>query len=141
MRLNNLVRLDGNLTRDAELTETKNGKQKLSFMIGVSRGKWKGQELGSDFVPCELWGKPAELWAEWGLHKGDRVQVAGSIRINKQGEGKEARYFTSIVVDELTNLSNWARRKFDLPGPSTGGEIPEGLPGDGEVGGDVDIPF
>ena len=99
----------GFVARDAE-SFVLNDRQGLRFTIAISRGKKKdGTEGATDWIPCTLWGKSAELWAEWGISKGDRVLVSGRLGTNYNKE-KDKNYF-GINVDYFENLTSAEQRR------------------------------
>ena len=66
--------LTGRLTKDAEMTTTKDGKAIARFTLASSRGKTKdGKEL-TDFIGCVAFDKIAEKIGEW-TKKGHRITV------------------------------------------------------------------
>lgn len=66
--------LTGRLTKDADMTNTNDGKAIARFTLAVSRGKTKdGTEL-TDFIGCVAFDKIAEKIGEW-TKKGHRITV------------------------------------------------------------------
>lgn len=99
----------GFVARDAE-SFFLNERQGLRFTVGISRGRKKdGTEGLTDWIPCTLWGKSAELWAEWGINKGDKVLVSGRLGTSYNKE-KEKNYF-GINVDHFENLTSAEQRR------------------------------
>ena len=66
----NSVHLTGRLTRDAELTFTKDNTALAKFSIAVNRSKKSGDkwEDEASFFDCVLWGKQAEALAHAHAH-------------------------------------------------------------------------
>ena len=93
----NNVTLLGRLTKDPDLRYTQGGTATCRFTLAIDRGlsREKRQELEAnnqptaDFIPCQAWGKTAELIANY-LGKGRQVGLEGSIRTgsytNKDGQ-------------------------------------------------------
>ena len=96
------VVLEGNLTRDAELKYSQNGKQMADFSIAVNHG-W-GERKETDFVSCRMFGNdkeknPAVTMAEKGA-KGRKILVAGYLSQNE----KDGKVYNNIIVDEYRFL-------------------------------------
>ena len=68
----------GNLARDPELKAFNNGTMVCNLVLGVKRPKRKGEDKPPFWVKAQIWGKQAEMAADW-MHKGDLVLVAGEI--------------------------------------------------------------
>lgn len=76
--LNN-VSLVGRMTADPESAES-NGTMRVGFALAVQRTYTpKGAEKQTDFIPIKVWGKTAELVAQY-CHKGSLVGIEGSIQ-------------------------------------------------------------
>ena len=81
---NNAVILIGRTGQAPELKTVNKDEVCIRFSIAVNRGKDM-----TDWVPCELWGKKAERFAEF-VKKGALVSVTGRLRIDKwTKDGKE----------------------------------------------------
>ena len=72
----------GHVGRDAEFRW--NGDMCFAdFSVAVKRPfKIKGEEV-TDWIDVKLFGKTAENWEKWGIHKGDTILVDGSIQVDK----------------------------------------------------------
>ena len=68
----------GNLARDPELKAFDNGTMVCNLVLGVKRPKRRGEDQPPFWVKAQIWGKQAEMAADW-LHKGDLVLVSGEI--------------------------------------------------------------
>lgn len=83
----NVLTIEGNLTRDPEMTFTPSGKGVVKFGIAYNEryldpqsGQWKdGQPT---FVDIECWNGLAEAVAE-SLSKGDRAIVVGRLKLDQ----------------------------------------------------------
>lgn len=110
----NNVTLLGRLTKDPELRYTQNGTATCRFTLVIDRGlsrdkKAEAQASGQptvDFIPCQAWGKTAELIANY-LGKGRQVGLEGSIRTgsytNKDGQKV---YTTDVNVYKIHFISD-----------------------------------
>lgn len=78
----NKVIIAGNLSRDIELRHLPNGTAVTDVSLAIN-SQWKGKdgEKHEDvtFVDCTLWGKTAELAADY-LKKGSSVLFEGSLK-------------------------------------------------------------
>ncbi|PZG04389.1 single-stranded DNA-binding protein, partial [Micromonospora craterilacus] len=106
----------GNLTDDPELRFTPSGKPVSKFRVASTprfmdraSGEWKdGEPL---FLPCTVWGQPAEHVAE-SLQRGARVIVSGRLRQRsyETREG-EKRTVIELEVDEVGPSLRYATAK------------------------------
>ena len=98
----NKVILMGNLTRDPEVSFTKESNKAVArFTIAVSRRFAKDGETDADFFNCVAWGKTAEFVEKY-FHKGSRMLLTGRIEndnyTNKNGEKV---YSVKITAEEI----------------------------------------
>ena len=95
----NRVILSANLTKDADLRYTGNGKPYSKFSIANNEGYGDNQK--TNFFNCTLWGKSAENLNRF-LTKGQKVLITGKVEINdyKDKEGVE-RKIIDINVDSF----------------------------------------
>ena len=84
--------LEGNLTRDAELQYTTNGKAVCSFTVAVN--DITGH---ANFLNVEAWESRAENVVE-SLLKGKRVSIDGRIKITRHKSEKNGSMYTNIVL-------------------------------------------
>lgn len=70
----NEIHMTGRLVKDIELKSTANGSRYAWFQLAVSSSKDKEGKQNTDFVVCQLWGKPAELLEVYG-QKGTRLLI------------------------------------------------------------------
>jgi len=105
MKSVNMVVMMGNMTRDAELRYTPNGKAVASFGLAINRSYKdaagdKKEEV--DFFDVVAWGKLGEIISQYG-GKGQGVHVVGRLQ-NRNWEGTDGtkRNKTEIVATELT---------------------------------------
>lgn len=106
----------GNLTRDPELRYTPQGTPVCRFRMAISR-RYQGKSGPVEevtYITVAAWAKLAELCARY-LHKGSRVAVVGSLRLNSwedRNGGKRTSY--EIRAESIQFLS--------APKASAGGE-------------------
>ena len=105
----NSVVLAGNLTRDAELKQTRTGTSVLNFGVAVNErvknsqtGEWSDRP---NFFECVIFGKRAESISKY-LHKGLKVTVSGHLRYNQwENEQGQKRSNVNVVVDDIEFMS------------------------------------
>lgn len=105
MKSVNMVILMGNMTRDAELRYTPNGKAVASFGLAINRtyntaaGERK-EEV--DFFDVVAWGKLAEIISQYG-GKGQGVHVTGRLQ-NRNWEGTDGSKHnkTEIIATDIS---------------------------------------
>lgn len=96
----------GNLTRDPELMETKNGKSMCRFTIAVNR-KYAGQNglRETDFFNCTAFSAQADSIAKY-CHKGDKVFIKSSIQIRSYEDNQGiTRNTLDVIVEECEFIS------------------------------------
>ena len=102
MSINNVI-ISGNLTRDAEIKETKNGSKVLSFSVAVnerrktSGGEWEDY---ANFVDCVVFGKRGESLAKH-FKKGAKVTVSGHLRWSQWERDGQKRSKLDVIAEEL----------------------------------------
>ena len=129
----NLCMFMGHAGKDWEFRVLPTGTQVLSGSLAISKGKDKsGNDRGTVWVQCKVWGKYAEVIEGWGgVRKGDLVLVRGRWDQNK---GKDGKVFESLIVDELTNfMTPFLGKRGHGAGPEDyypdgGGEDEVGIP-------------
>jgi single-strand DNA-binding protein len=105
MKSVNMVILMGNMTRDAELRYTPNGKAVASFGLAINRtykdaaGERK-EEV--DFFDVVAWGKLAEIISQYG-GKGQGVHVTGRLQ-NRNWEAQDGtkRNKTEVIATDIS---------------------------------------
>ena len=108
MNFLNKAQIIGNLTRDPEIRETKNGQSVCTLGVATNR-KWKDndgeyhEEVEFHNVVC--WGKLADL-AKKLLQKGTMVFFEGRLQTrNWEDESGIKHYKTEIVAQDMIILS------------------------------------
>lgn len=102
MSINHVV-IGGNLTKNAELLETQNGKHILRFCVAVNeqRKDASGEYVNyANFIDCVTFGNRAKALANI-LKKGLRVCVAGTLRYSSwEGEnGKRSKI--EVIANDI----------------------------------------
>lgn len=134
----NSVNISGNVTRDAELRQTKGGSAVLSFTVAVNdrkknpaTGQW---EDVPNFIDCIVFGNYASALQPH-ITKGAKVAISGKLRYSSWERDGHKRSKLEVVADEVVTLSGGSKRvQYEKP------QIiakPQGQP---EVY-DEDIPF
>ena len=96
--LNN-VSLMGRLTANPEIKQTTNGNAVCNFTLAVQRLRKDGNgDKITDFFPCEIWRKQAELFGQF-CHKGSLIVINGILH-NTQFVDKDGnkRTITKVIV-------------------------------------------
>ncbi len=95
----NKVTLIGRTTKEIELQEYGKGKDKgvyAKVCVAVRASK-----DNTDFIYCTLWGKTAEIAAEY-VRKGDLVALAGRVASSSYDDEDGERHFrTDISINEI----------------------------------------
>ena len=102
----NKVFLTGNLTRDAELSETPNGVAVCRFAIAVSRDYANSDgNRETDFFNITVWRGRAENCGKY-LKKGNKVAIVGSLQ-TRSYEDKDGikRNVTDVIANEVEFLT------------------------------------
>lgn len=99
----NRVFLIGNLTRDAELSETSNGTSVCKFSIAVRRRFAREEE--TDFFNCTAWKGLAENIAKY-CKKGNKLAVTGRIEMRQYEDSHGVKKTAvEVVAEEAEFLS------------------------------------
>lgn len=98
----NTVTLLGRLTKDIEFRYMPNGKGVASFTLAVNRPfKNANGENEADFIPVVLFGKTAELAANY-VHKGQRLLVEGRLQVRSyDAKDGSKRYVTEVIGNDI----------------------------------------
>lgn len=94
----NLCVLQGRLTKDVELKDTKTGKKVGQFCIAVDR--WD-KDAEANFIDCVAWGSRAETISKY-FKKGSPILITG--RLDQQSwksEDGTSRSRILVIVDEF----------------------------------------
>ena len=98
----NTVTLIGRLTKDVELKEYGKGKEKGVYAkVTVA---CRASKENTDFVFCTLWGKAAEIAAEY-AGKGDLIALTGKVAPGKyEDEDGNTVFTTDIAINSVELL-------------------------------------
>jgi len=102
----NTIFLAGNVTRDAELKQTKSGKSVVKFGMATNESVKKGEQWESvpTFHDIIVWGKLGESVVDY-LKKGTKCAIQGKIvKRNWEHEGKKY-YATEVNAEKVIVLS------------------------------------
>ena len=123
----NLAIIQGNLTRDMEISQS--GDLKIAKgSIALSRGKDKdGNDKGADFPSIVAFGKKAEFFEKFGK-KGRRFTLETHIQTGSYEKDGVKRYTTDFVVDRIEFADSKPANSTPEPQPDADGflNIPEG---------------
>lgn len=103
----NFVCASGRLTRDAELKQTTNGSQVLTFSIASNErrknaaGEWEDY---ANFFDCSMFGERAQKLQKY-LEKGNKVTVSGRLRHRSWEKDGTRHSRVEIIVNELVFMS------------------------------------
>lgn len=112
----NILVIDGNITRDAELktVPTKNGPADL-LKFSVAHNHWKTKE--TDFFECTIWGTRAKTLQPM-VKKGSRVVVSGELNSSTYTSNTgEKRVALNLNVNHITTglSANTAENDREIP--------------------------
>lgn len=112
----NHIELLGRLTKDPEIRYTPNQKVVATFTLAVDRPfKAENGQKEADFIPCVVWGKPAELIGN-SCAKGHRLFVEGRLQIrNFDGKDGTKHWVTEVIVSSF----EFIERKTENQQPAT----------------------
>lgn len=100
----NHVTLVGRLARDPEYKKISEDRGKTMFTLAINRNyKREEGKDSADFVPISIWGRLAELAADF-LKKGAPVLVWGKIRVRSYEKDSETKWITEVVADNFQLL-------------------------------------
>ena len=146
MKSVNMVILMGNMTRDAELRYTPNGKAVASFGLAINstfKDAAGERKENVDFFDVVAWGKLAEIISQYG-GKGQGLHVVGRLQ-NRNWEAQDGtkRNKTEVVASDIslvgaskgTGTPHVAAEGTDKPAPEVETQV-----SDEEINID-DIPF
>lgn len=138
----NKIIITGNLTRDPELSETKNGVAVCKFSVAVNRPRAAEGQQETDFFNVTTWRALAENVAKY-CKKGRKVLVIGSIQSDryedKNGVKRESWTINAQEVEFLGGKENTAENGNNEPKQATKGQ--RHIPTLEELEDDGDMPF
>lgn len=99
----NHITLVGRLTRDPQ-QNTVGTTTKTVFSLAIDRPYRKNDgSTETDFVPCVLWGKLAEIATKY-LHKGSPALVEGRLQIREYEQEGVKKWASEVVADNFQIL-------------------------------------
>ena len=128
----------GRLVRDQETRHTQSGMAICSFTVAVDYGY--GDNKGSNFIRCSLFGKRAEGGLPQYLVKGTQVAVSGELKV-REYDDKEGNKRTSVEVsvDKLDLIGG--KQEQSKPSGKSNSDPFANEKDFGDVPVDDDIPF
>jgi len=140
----NVYNFTGRLARDAETRFTQGGLAICSFSVAVDYGY--GDNKGTNWLRCSLFGKRAEGQLPKYLVKGKQVAISGELRI-REYDDKEGNKRTSVEVsvDKLDLIGGAGEQQRINPAPTASKPASSDpfadAPAFNDVPVDDDIPF
>lgn len=118
----NKVILLGRLTRDPEIKHSNQGENAMAiarFNLAVDRKFKKGEQQGTDFIGCVVFGKLAEIVEKY-CKQGSKVLVNGRLQTGSYTNSEGAKvYTTNVVIDEIEFVeSKNSGQKTNTPEPA-----------------------
>lgn len=111
----NQLTIIGNLTKNPELRQTKDGTPVCSFTVAVNRKKTaNNQDPGADFFNVTAWRALGENCAKF-TEKGKKVCVVGKVSLNTWDNEKGHGASLEVLADTVEFLSP---RASDAPAPA-----------------------
>ena len=109
----NVAIISGNITRDPEIRQNRNGTTFLNFSVAVNDrrkdqdGEWRDYP---NYIDCVVSGRRAESLSKY-LFKGTKVTVKGKLKWS-QWEAKDGQKRTKVELDaEQVEFQNREQRK------------------------------
>jgi len=125
----NHVTLSGNLTRNAELKQTKSGTFVLLFSIAVNdrrREQTTSQwENYTNYFDCVVFGERGKAISKYML-KGTKVSLAGRLRYSAWMHDDKKHSKVNVIVTDIDFMSNAASNDRATPDIDTGGSTRDG---------------
>jgi single-strand DNA-binding protein len=105
----NSVCIVGNSCRDIEVRYVKSDLAVATVTVAVEDRK-KGGEKDTSFVECTLWGRTAEIAAEY-LRKGDKVGISGRLLQKNWDKDGQKHSKLTVVCEKMMLLSQKPRQE------------------------------
>ena len=135
----NLLTVTGNITKDALLRHTNNGKAVLSFDLANNQGF--GDKKHTEYYKCAVWGNRATNLAEH-LTKGTKLIVVGQHQTEKREFNGKTYFDNKLDVREIdfagSRNSESAPQESQQQAPAPEQQTPTPAPANDF---DDDIPF
>lgn len=109
----NNITITGRVTKDIELTQTRNGIACARFNVAVNGGKDGNGERLTDFFSCIAWRSAAETLAKY-VKKGNPISVSGSMNSRKytNADGFQQTIW-ELNIKDFTFMSEASRATSD----------------------------
>jgi single-strand DNA-binding protein len=127
----NKVFLVGNLTRDPELRNTREGIPVCSFTVAVNRRRSANAEAGqpeADFFRVTAWRQLGEICAKY-LAKGRKVSIVGSVSAQafagSDGQPRASLEVTADDVEFLTPKGEGSETHVSGSAATAAGSVPQ----------------
>lgn len=114
----------GNVTKDPQITMSKNGKTIANFSIAVRQDFKTAGEYKSDFFNCVAFGSTAEYIGNY-LTKGNKVLICGRLQNESWEKDGVKHYATKVIIDSCEGLTP---KKKDKGMESFGNAFDEEVP-------------
>jgi len=136
----NLYTAHGNVCKDAEVRFTQGGMAICSFTLAVSFGY--GDNKGTNFIRCSLFGKKAESKLPEYIKKGVALIISGELRI-REYEDRDGNKRTSVEVsaDKLDLIGGKNDNASQQPSPQQNQQPSGNKDPFADVPVDDDLPF
>lgn len=106
----NITHIQGRLTKNPELKQTKTGKKVCSFTVAVDK---RGKDAGTNFLDCVAWEGRGETISKF-FKKGSSILITG--RLDQQTWEQEGMKRSKIVI--LVDDFNFLGSKIGEATPS-----------------------
>ena len=144
----NTVCLTGRLTRDPELRQTQSGVPCVRFTIAVERPYQKDKDKQeADFISCAAFRAAAEFIGRY-FHKGDPIEVLGSLRTGSYEDKDGVKHYTTdVFIDRVSFTQSKKANRSERTEDATGGTATQGTAGGfdpselDEILSDGEVPF
>ena len=131
----NSFNITGNLCKDIELKQAKNGKSVTTFDVAVRRP----YSTETDFFTCEAWEQKAEYLSKY-AKKGTKVSVSGYMTTRKWTDNNGVnRTVYEVKCENVEALTN-APQSTETINPYNNATLPPTINMD-EIKTDEDLPF
>ncbi len=127
--MNNLnsILVEGNLTRDPELSYTPKGTAVCKFSVGCNRYYKQDDEVQQEvsFFDITVWGRQAEVCSEY-LHKGRGVRVVGRLKQDRWQDPEGNNRSKVQIIAEHVEFKPKPKDKLDVDGSELLGDAVAG---------------
>lgn len=110
----NITHIQGRLTKDPDLKETKTGKKVCTFTVAVDK---RGKDAGVNFLDCAAWEGRGETISKY-FKKGSPILITG--RLDQQTWEQDGMKRSKIII--LVDDFNFLGSKMEESTPSEGAD-------------------